>query len=100
MEVVGANDTVGDVCKDNKNGCDETEMKKNEHTSTQRKIPTSSCEWAGLVISVSYGKVEFTTQMFDPALGIGKLLLEIFYFFMTPSLAFADMQNLVNALNR
>jgi len=38
--------------------------------------------------------------MFDPALGIGELLLEIFYFFMTPSLAFPDMQKLINALNR
>jgi hypothetical protein len=38
--------------------------------------------------------------MFDPALSIGELLLEIFYFVMTPSLTFADMQKLINSLYR
>lgn len=36
MEVVGANDTVGGVCKDNKNGRDEREFKKNEHTNKRK----------------------------------------------------------------
>lgn len=38
--------------------------------------------------------------MIDPALGISKLLLEIFYVLMAPSVAFSDMQKLIDALNR
>jgi len=36
MEMVGANDTVGDVCKDNKSGRDETEIKKNGLTGKEK----------------------------------------------------------------
>ena len=83
-----------------KKGVTRQESRKLTHEQA-KKIPT--CEWARLIISVSYSKrssVEFTTQMFDPALSIGELLLEIFYFVMTPSLTFADMQKLIDALYR
>jgi hypothetical protein len=79
---------------------DKTGIKKNKHTSKQKYTDLSM---GRLINSRSHRKrssVKLTIQTFDPAFGIGELLPEIFYFFMASGLAFADLQQLIDAVYR